>query len=60
MYYFAKLGEEIYADLFNKLKSCLIDYFVHQDNWKYILKRIIYIVCLVSLCQLDQISGSGT
>ena len=44
----------------NKLKSCLIDYFVHQDNWKYILKRIIYIVCLVRLCQLDQISGSGT
>ncbi len=44
----------------NKFKYCLYECFIKQDNWKYIIKRIIYILCFVSLCRLDQVSGSGT
>lgn len=60
MYSFAIIGEEYMQIRLNKFKSCMIEYFINQDNWKYILKRIIYIVCLVILCQVDQIAGSGT
>lgn len=33
--------------------------FVMNENWTYIIKRIIYIFCFYALCSLDQIAGSA-
>lgn len=47
----------------NRLKNIpkwLYEYFIVKNNLQYLVKRIIYILCMVCLCQVDQIAGSGT
>ncbi len=47
----------------NKFKNVTIwlyDYFIAKKKLQYLIKRIIYILCMVCLCQVDQIAGSGT
>lgn len=34
--------------------------YIKQDNWELLVKRIIYIVCFLCFCYLDQIVGSAT
>lgn len=46
-----------------KMKKSIMDWmynkFVVNDNWIYIIKRIIYIFCFYGMCSLDQIAGSA-
>lgn len=47
----------------NKFKSIpiwLYEYFIVKDNLQYLIKRIVYILCMICLCQVDQVAGSGT
>jgi len=41
------------------IKDWLYKIFVVNDNWTYIIKRIVYIFCFYGLCSLDQIAGSA-
>ncbi len=47
----------------SKMKKSIQDWlykiFVVNDNWTYIIKRIVYIFCFYGLCSLDQIAGSA-
>ena len=47
-----------YINMLQKRDNTMFEKF--RNNWVYVLKRIVYIICFVALCLIDQIIGSAT